>query len=71
MNDKYYTLFEYLNRPAGAKLGWNVAVAANKQNIKPIVKEISNPKYKGQVNAYPHWFLNQYFNNKTEPKLPF
>jgi len=62
MNNNYYTLYEYLRRPAGPQLGWDVAVEANKQNIKPVMKEVKNSKYTGQVNAYPHWFLEKFFN---------
>ena len=61
------SLYDYLGHAAGPELGRQVAYAAAKAGIKPEMKEVSNPKYKGNVMLYPKGFLDLYFkNNITE-----
>ena len=57
------SLYDYLGHAAGPELGRQVAYAAAKAGIKSEMKEVSNPKYKGNVMLYPKGFLDLYFNN--------
>jgi hypothetical protein len=61
------SLYDYLGHAAGPELGRQVAYAAAKAGIKSEMKEVLNPKYKGNVMLYPKGFLDLYFkNNITE-----
>ena len=61
------SLYDYLGHAAGPELGRQVAYAAAKAGIKSEMKEVSNPKYNGNVMLYPKGFLDLYFkNNITE-----
>jgi len=77
------SLYDYLNRAAGAELGKKVAEEAFKQGVRIESKEIQNPTYEGKILMYPKQFLDSYFNppapkpdtpKRPEPKvddLPF
>ena len=62
-NMNMMSLYDYLGHAAGPELGRQVAYAAAKAGIKSEMKEVSNPKYKGNVMLYPKGFLDLYFNN--------
>ena len=57
-----YSLYDYLGRAAGPKLGDEVFKKASMKKIKYSTREIANPKYVGKVIIYPISFLNEYFN---------
>ena len=67
---EYLSLFDYLKRPAGEKLGLAVATEAKKQGIEIKTREVSNPKYEGKVSLYPKDFLTSYFTQPAEDVLP-
>lgn len=73
MENEMLSLYDYLGRAAGSKLGKEVAEAASVAKVKHAVKHVSNPKYKGEVMMYPKSFLDEYFgktianNNKEFP----
>jgi hypothetical protein len=56
----FLSLFDFLGKPAGMKLGGEVYKHALLNNIPTKVKSISNPKYTGEVVMYPLNFLNSY-----------
>jgi len=58
---KYLSLYDYLGRAAGEKLGLEVAASAKSQGIEIKTREISNPKFEGTVFLYPKDFLEFYF----------
>lgn len=58
---EYLSLYDYLGKPAGKELGGQVAQAAYQGGIKPQEREISNPRYTGNVHLYPKDFLDFYF----------
>ena len=58
---EYLSLYDYLGKAAGEKLGKEVASAASRGGIKLETREISNPKYTGTVLLYPKEFLEFYF----------
>ena len=58
---EYLSLYDYLGKAAGEKLGKEVASAASRGGIKLETREISNPKYTGTVLLYPKDFLEFYF----------
>jgi hypothetical protein len=57
------SLYDYLGRAAGKKLGLEVAVYARQQSTKIETRQISNPVYTGTVNLYTEEFLLSFFNN--------
>jgi|TARA_R100000081_G_scaffold66507_1_gene34308 hypothetical protein len=66
------SLYDYLNRAAGAELGKKVAAEAGKQGVPIETKEISNPSYEGKILMYPKQFLDNYFDSPppVEPTRP-
>ena len=63
MSDKMLSLFDYLGRAAGPKLGLIVADYARHQNSKIEIRQVSNPKYTGPINLYTENLLETFFNN--------
>jgi hypothetical protein len=66
---EYLSLYDYLGRAAGEKLGKEVAAAASKDSIKLQTREVSNPKYTGTILLYPKDFLELYFLKETTSYL--
>jgi hypothetical protein len=67
---EYLSLYDYLGKPAGGKLGQQVAGAAYKANIKLETRDVENPKYTGKILLYPKDFLDFYFREpEVEPTL--
>ena len=58
---EYLSLYDYLGKAAGEKLGKEVKQEADKQGILSQTREVSNPKYTGTVLLYPKLFLEFYF----------
>ena len=58
---EYLSLYDYLGKAAGGKLGQQVAAAAYKANIVLECREIENPKFTGKILLYPKDFLEFYF----------
>ena len=58
---EYLSLYDYLGKAAGEKLGKEVKQEADKQEILTQTREISNPKFTGTVLLYPKDFLEFYF----------
>ena len=61
---EYQSLYEFLNKPAGSKLGLQIYEEWKIQNpeIEPLSKHVENPSYQGTVRMYPKNFLEQYFS---------
>jgi len=70
--ERLLSLYDYLGRAAGGKLGAEINAAAQAKQVKYAIREVSNPKYTGKVMLYPESFLDEYFsnNNKQQYKLP-
>ena len=64
------SLYDYLGKPAGTKLGKQVASYAKLRKAKFGTKHVSNPSYQGEVMMYTKKFLDECFNAKKvfEPK---
>lgn len=58
---EYLSLYDYLGKAAGEKLGKEVKQEADKQEILTQTREIANPKFSGTVLLYPKEFLEFYF----------
>lgn len=74
MDNTLMSLYDYLGRAAGLKLGEEVNKAAQSKNIPPHLRQVDNPKYTGKVMLYPKWFLDEYFGNskkEDDDELPF
>jgi hypothetical protein len=73
MEIEMVSLYDYLKKPAGQELGKQVASAAMNEKIHMESKQVSNPKYKGNILMYPKTWLDEYFNkiNDEYEKLPF
>jgi len=70
---EYKSLYDYLGRAAGSQLGKQVAEAAVRDRIKIQTRQVSNPKYQGEIMLYPSDWLTKYFNPNKSSKdnLPF
>jgi hypothetical protein len=63
------SLFDYLGRAAGSKLGLEVATYARQQNSKVEIRQVSNPKYAGPINLFTENLLEAFFNNPNYRKI--
>lgn len=68
--EKMLSLYDYLGKAAGSKLGKQVADYAKIRKVKHSVRHVSNPAYTGEVLLYTKEFLDECFNAKKlfEPK---
>jgi hypothetical protein len=65
---EYLSLYDYLGKPAGGKLGKEVASAASREGIKLETRKVDTPRYTGIVYLYPKDFLEFYFREpEVEP----
>ena len=55
------SLYDYLGRAAGSKLGKKVSDYAVIRKQKYQVKNIENPAYQGEIMMYSKEFLDEYF----------
>jgi hypothetical protein len=55
------SLYDYLGRAAGSKLGKKVADYATIRKQKYQVKNVENPAYQGEIMMYTKEFLDEYF----------
>ena len=64
------SLYDYLGRAAGNKLGEQVAAYAKIRKARYATRHIANPAYQGEVMLYTKAFLDECFNAKKvfEPK---
>ena len=69
--DYMVSLYDYLGKAAGSKLGKEVNEVAQSKKIPVAIKEVSNAKYTGKIMMYPKSFLDEYFGKNKEFKLPF
>lgn len=65
------SLFDYLGKPAGTKLGDEVYRAAKKTNTPVTTREVHTKTYSGKVMLYPKEFLDEFFNEGKTDDLPF
>ena len=63
------SLYDYLGRAAGKKLGLEVAIYARQQKTQIETRQVSNPVYSGNVNLYTEDFLMSFFNNPNYRKI--
>jgi hypothetical protein len=63
------SLYDYLGRAAGAKLGAKVGGVAKAIGARVGIREVSNKVYSGPVNLYERSFLDQFFNTKDHEDL--
>jgi len=63
---EYHSLYEYLESPAGPKLGDEVNKAAIKTKQEYVTQYIEQGGYKGNVFCYTKDFLDEYFNKQME-----
>ncbi len=59
---EYKSLYDHLGRAAGGQLGKQVAEAAVRDGVKIQTRQVSNPKYEGEIMLYPSDWLENYFN---------
>jgi hypothetical protein len=67
------SLFDYLGRPAGSKLGLEVAETARDMGITPGKRFVKHSGYTGMIKTYPERFLKLYFQAQSvgeQLKLP-
>lgn len=56
------SLYDYLGRAAGSKLGKQVADYAKLRKAKHSIRHVSNPAYTGEILLYTKEFLDEYFS---------
>lgn len=66
---EYLSLYDYLKKPAGEKLGLEVAAEARKLGIPTQTRNISNPRFTGTVFLYPKEFLEFYFREPDSTQM--
>ena len=71
MDNTLLSLYDYLGKAAGKKLGEEVNKAAQLKKIPINTRQVSNPKYEGKVLLYPKWFLDEFFKKEDDDELPF
>lgn len=60
--EQMLSLYDYLGRAAGSKLGKQVADYAKLRKAKYSIRHVSNPAYTGEILLYTKEFLDEYFN---------
>lgn len=70
---EYKSLYDYLGKPAGRVLGSEIYKSAVKDNVSIQIKQVTNPKYTGEICMYPVEWLDKVFSDreKSNYKLPF
>lgn len=63
------SLYDYLGRAAGAKLGAKVGGVAKAIGARVGIREVANKKYSGPVNLYEKSFLDLFFNAKDNEEV--
>jgi len=71
MDNTLMSLYDYLGKAAGVKLGNEVNKAAQAKKIPLNTRQVENPKYSGTVMLYPKWFLDEFFKKEDNDELPF
>jgi len=71
MDNTLMSLYDYLRKAAGVKLGDEVNKAAQAKKIPYHSRQVKNPKYSGTVMLYPKWFLDEFFKKEDNDELPF
>jgi len=63
MEEQLVSLYDYLGKAAGSKLGKQVYeyVHNTKRNNLIKTREVKNSKYEGKVLLYPKYILDEYF----------
>jgi len=67
--EEMLSLYDYLGKAAGRELGAAVNNLAKANKIPVVMKDVSNPKYKGKIMMYPKSFLDNYFNDGKQNNL--
>ena len=57
LNINYLSLYDFLGSGAGKELGGKIDTEAKKHGVEILKREVSNPKWKGDVSLYPQYFL--------------
>lgn len=55
------SLYDFLGKKAGSKLGRIVNKEAQELNVPVSFREVSNPQYEGKILLYPRTFLEEFF----------
>jgi len=63
IENEMQSLYDYLGRPARAKLGADVYAVACKLNIYVLTRHVETKTYQGKVMLYPKNFLDLYFKH--------
>ena len=70
MENEMLSLYDYLGKAAGMKLGEQVFKASKAMNLKIKTRTIDIPTYCGEVMLYPKEFLDLYFKNNKINEQP-
>jgi len=62
--ENFISLYDFLGKPAGGKLGKEVFARAKALKEKTYTRDVSTKTYTGKIMLYRREFLNSYFNGK-------
>jgi len=60
--EEFISLYDFLGKAAGSKLGKEVYRAAQLASQPTVIKHVDNPAYTGKIVMYKPEFLRKYFN---------
>lgn len=63
-NQEFLSLYDYLGHAAGGALGKAVYAKAKETKQPTKTRNVSNPKFNGEVLLYTREFLDGYFNKQ-------
>jgi len=63
--EEFVSLYDFLGKAAGSKLGKEVYRAAQLASQPTVIKHVDNPAYTGKIVMYKPEFLRKYFNGLT------
>ena len=63
-NEEFISLFDYLGKAAGSELGKQVYNFAKYAKAQIRTRQISNPKFTGEIMLYKREVLNTFFQLK-------
>jgi len=58
-NDKFISLFDFLGKAAGGKLGIKINKIAQERKQPRKTRWVENPKYTGKIQLYTETFLEE------------
>lgn len=65
---EYQSLYDYLGRPGGSRLGRNLARFASQRGVTIKKRRVNTPKYQGDVILYPKLVIKEFFEKQNNSR---